>query len=106
MSRNRRPRSGFRCSREGCGRRTRPSRPYCDHMCGYLDTELSRLEDLYRTAGAEDLSPDAWTTLVAVSDAWSEFRRSRGALFREIRLRDLPVPSVPRREQQPATLGR
>ena len=72
-------------------------------MCGYLDTELSRLEDLYRTAGAEDLSPEAWTALVAVSDAWTEFRRARGALFREIRIRDLPVPELSRRDQLPAT---
>ena len=82
---------------EGCGLRARPGRPYCDHMCGHLDTELSRLEDLYRTAGAEDLSPEAWTALVAVSDAWTEFRRARGALFREIRVRRLPCRSSPPR---------
>ncbi len=78
-------------------------------MCGYLDTELSRLQVLYETAsagipaGQPDLASDAWAALVAVSDAWTEFRRARGALFREIRIRDLPVSELSRRDQLPAT---
>ena len=65
--------------------------------------ELSRLEALYRTAGAgiadgePQLSSDAWVALVAASDAWTAFRSARGALFREIRLCDLPLPTDPRR---------
>jgi hypothetical protein len=76
-----------------------------------LASELDRLEQLYRTAaegigpGERDLPPDAWTALVAVSDAWTAFRSARGQLFREIKLRDLPVPADPRRVPQPATPG-
>ena len=43
------------------------------------------------------LSSDAWVALVAAGDAWTAFRQARGQLFREIKLRDLPVPTDPRR---------
>jgi hypothetical protein len=40
--------------------------------------------------------------VAAASDAWTIFRQARGQLFREIKLRDLPVPTEPRRhDSQP-----
>lgn len=74
------------CQREGCGRRTGRRSDgvvfeHCSGVCRGLDGELSRLEDTYRCQ--DGLSPDAWTALVAVCDAWTEYLGIRNTVDRK-----------------------
>jgi hypothetical protein len=59
-----------------------------------LDVELSRLQELYETAGDPTLSRDAWLALVSCADGWSEYSRARAVLHRSIREAGLPLPST------------
>ena len=49
-------------------------------MCLLLDREFTRLESVCRTAEPGTRSTEAWTSLVEVADAWSEYAMVRGIL--------------------------
>jgi len=75
-----RSRRGPRCIRNGCGRTQSKGNTRCTHVCLLLDHEFARLESVCRAAGPGTRSTEAWTALVGVADAWSEYVKTRGSL--------------------------
>ena len=75
-----RSRRGPRCARDGCGRTQSKGNTHCTHGCLLLDHEFARLEQVCRQAGPGTRSTEAWTSLVGVADAWSEYVMVRGIL--------------------------
>jgi hypothetical protein len=69
-----------RCKREGCRRTRAAGKTHCTQVCSLLDIELSTLESVCRFAGPGALSTEAWTRLVGLADAWSEYVKARGEL--------------------------
>jgi hypothetical protein len=53
---------------------------HCTRICLLLDHEFARLESVCRAAGPGTRSTEAWTALVGVADAWSEYVQTRGIL--------------------------
>jgi hypothetical protein len=49
-------------------------------VCLLLDHEFARLKQVCRQAGPGTRSTEAWTSLVGVADAWSEYVMVRGIL--------------------------
>jgi hypothetical protein len=62
-----------RCKCEGCRRTRAAGTTHCTHVCLLLDHEFARLESVCRAAGPGTRSTEAWTALVGVADAWSEY---------------------------------
>src|ERR1700682_3651586 len=75
-----RSRRGPRCIRDGCGRTQAKGNTHCTRICQMLDHEFVRLESVCRAAGPGTRSTEAWTALVGVADAWSEYVMVRGIL--------------------------
>jgi hypothetical protein len=75
-----RSRRGPRCIRDGCGRTQAKGHSHCTQICRLLDDELARLECMCRAARPGTRSTEAWTALVGVADAWSEYVMVRGIL--------------------------
>jgi hypothetical protein len=75
-----RSRRGPRCARDGCGRTQSKGNTHCTHVCLLLDHEFARLESVCRATGPGTRSTEAWTALVGVADAWSEYVMVRGIL--------------------------
>jgi hypothetical protein len=75
-----RSRRGPRCIRDGCGRTQAKGNTHCTRICQMLDHEFVRLESVCRAAGPGTRSSEAWTALVGVADAWSEYVMVRGIL--------------------------
>jgi hypothetical protein len=97
------------CQREGCTRKARLDFEHCGLLCKGFDQELSRLQELYETAGDPTLSRDAWVSLVAAADAWTEAMSIRAKLYRDVVAAGLPLPvrsSVTRRSATPDTTAR
>jgi hypothetical protein len=70
-----------RCARDGCNRPgAQGGYGHCSTVCALLDRELSELENLCREAGNGLTSTEAWTSLVEIADAWSEYVRVRGCV--------------------------
>jgi hypothetical protein len=57
-----------------------------------LDHEFARLEPVCRAAGPGTRSTEAWTALVRIADAWSEYVNASALLYRTIRDAGLPMP--------------
>ncbi len=77
-----RGRPGPRCIRDGCGRTQSKGNTHCTRVCQMLDHEFVRLESVCRAAGPGTRSTEAWTALVGVADAWSDYVMVRGILNR------------------------
>jgi hypothetical protein len=75
-----RSRRGPRCIRDGCGRTRSKGHSHCTQICRLPGDELARLESVCRAAGPGTRSTEAWTALVGVADAWSEYVTVRGIL--------------------------
>jgi hypothetical protein len=75
-----RRRPGPPCNRDGCSRSQSKGHSHCTQICRLLDDELARLESVCRAAGPGTRSTEAWTALVGVADAWSEYVMVRGIL--------------------------
>ncbi len=75
-----RSRRGPRCIRDGCERTQAKGNRHCSYICQLLDVELVRLERVCRQAGPGTRSTEAWTALVEIADAWSEYVKTRGIL--------------------------
>jgi hypothetical protein len=75
-----RSRRGPRRTRDGCGRTQSKANTHCTQVCLLLDHEFVRLESVCRAAGPGTRSSEAWTALVGVADAWSEYVMVRGIL--------------------------
>ena len=75
-----RSRRGPRCIRDGCGRTQAKGNTHCTRICQILDHEFVRLESVCRAAGPGTGSTAAWTALVGIADAWSEYVMVRGIL--------------------------
>jgi hypothetical protein len=75
-----RRRPGPPCARDGCGRSKSKGNTHCTQVCQLLDHEFARLESVCRAAGPGTRSTEAWTALVGVADAWSEYVMVRGIL--------------------------
>jgi hypothetical protein len=91
-----RSRRGPRCTRDGCGRTQSKGNTHCTHVCLLLDHEFVRLEQVCRRAGPRGKSVEAWTSLVEIADAWSEYVKIRG-IVNHIATRpplDLPRPTT------------
>jgi hypothetical protein len=75
-----RSRRGPRCIRDGCGRSQAKGHTHCTKVCQLLDHEFVRLESVCRAAGPGAKRNEAWTALVGIADAWSEYVQTRGIL--------------------------
>jgi hypothetical protein len=75
-----RRRPGPPCSRDGCSRSQSKGNTHCTQVCQLLDHEFARLESVCRQAGPGSRSTEAWTALVGIADAWSEYVKVRGIL--------------------------
>jgi hypothetical protein len=75
-----RRRPGPPCSRDGCSRSQSKGNTHCTQVCQLLDHEFGKLESLCRQAGPGTRSTEAWTALVGIADAWSEYVVVRGIL--------------------------
>ena len=69
-----------RCTRDGCGRTQSKGNTHCTQVCLLLDREFVGLEQVCRAAGPGAKSSEAWTSLVEIADAWSEYVKTRGIL--------------------------
>jgi hypothetical protein len=86
-----RSRRGPRCTRDGCRRTQSKGNTHCTQVCQLLDHEFVRLEQVCREAGPGTTSNEAWTALVEIADAWSEYVRVRGSVNHIAEKRRLPV---------------
>jgi hypothetical protein len=75
-----RRRPGAPRSRDGCGRSQSKGNTHCTQVCQLLDHEFAKLESVCRQAGPGTRSTEAWTALVGIADAWSEYVVVRGIL--------------------------
>lgn len=91
-----------RCRREGCPHRRGQDAGYCCLVCKSLDGELSRLQELYQTAGDPTLNRDAWGALVSICEDWTAYALARRRLRADIRDAGLPMPPLRGSERSPS----